>query len=106
MNIRIIGKHLNVTDAIKAKVEEKISKLPKYYNSLNDVEVILEGNEGGSAGSVEVIARAEHSHVFVAKQTGEDMYGCLDEVVKKIERQLRKHKQKERDDKHSGIVTE
>jgi putative sigma-54 modulation protein len=106
LNIRIIGKHVDVTDAIKAKIEEKVSKLPKYYNSLNDIEVIVEGNEGGIAGSVEIIARAEHGHVFVAKQTGEDIYACVDEVVKKVERQLIKHKQKERDNKHSGIVTE
>ncbi|MBN1788603.1 MAG: ribosome-associated translation inhibitor RaiA [Sedimentisphaerales bacterium] len=106
MNIQIIGKHLDVTDAMKTKIEEKISKLPKYYNSLDDVEVIVEGNEGGASSSVEVIARAKHNRVFVAKQAGVDMYVCLDEVVKKIERQLTKHKQKERDNKHTGVTTE
>lgn len=105
MDIRIIGKHMDMTDAIKAKIEEKVSRLPKFYNIINDVEVIVEGNEGGIAGSVEIIARARHNHVFVAKQIGKDMYACVDEVVKKIERQLTKHKQKERDNRHSGAAT-
>jgi putative sigma-54 modulation protein len=107
LNVRIISKHIEITDAIRAKIEEKISKLPKYYNSVNDVEVIVEGNEGGIAKSVEIIARSEHNHVFVAKHVGEDMYVCVDEAERKIERQLTKHKQKERDNKHAGgIVTE
>ena len=90
----------------KARIEEKIAKLPKYYNSIYDVEVIVEGSEGAAVGRVEIIARAKHNHVFVAKHTGEDMYACVDEAVKKIERQLTKHKQKQRDNKHSGTAAE
>jgi len=104
LDVRIIGKHIEITDAIRAKIEEKISKLPKYYNNINNVEVIVVGNEGSVAGSVEIIARAKHNHVFVAKHVGADMYACVDEVEKKIERQLIKHKQKERDNKHAGGV--
>jgi putative sigma-54 modulation protein len=96
---------MDITDAGRTRIEEKISKLPKFYNSINDVEVIVEGNEGATASSVEIIIRAKRSHVFVAKHIGEDMYSCVDEVVKKIERQLKKHKQKIRDDKHPGGAT-
>jgi putative sigma-54 modulation protein len=102
LDIRIIGKHVDITDAGRAKIEEKVSKLPKFYNSISDVEVIVEGNEGAAASSVEIIARAKHNHVFVAKHVGEDIYVCVDEVVRKVERQLKKHKQKQRDNKHSG----
>jgi ribosomal subunit interface protein len=78
--------------------------LPKYYNNINNVEVIVVGNEGSVVGSVEIVARAKHNHVFVAKHVGADMYACIDEVERKIERQLSKHKQKERDNKHAGGV--
>ena len=102
MDVRIIGKHVDMTDVDRTRIEEKVSKLPKFYNSINDVEVIVEGNEGATASSVEIIVRAKRSHVFVAKHIGEDMYASVDEVVKKIERQLKKHKQKIRDNKHPG----
>jgi putative sigma-54 modulation protein len=97
----ISGKHVEITEAIRRHAEEKTSKLPKYYNSINQVEVIIDGNHGGSNTSVEVIARAEHSKVFVGTETGEDAYRCIDMAVHKLERQLRKVKSKERDNKHS-----
>lgn len=102
MDIRIIGKHIEMTDTIRAKIEGKISLLPRFYNSILDVEVIVEGSKDGMTSSVEIIARARHNHVFVAKHIGQDMYACVDEAIKKAERQLKKQKQKERDDKHTG----
>jgi len=97
--ITISGKHVEITESIKKHAEEKASKLPKYYNSINQVEVIIDGSRGGST-SVEVIARAERSKVFIGNETGEDAYRCIDMAVHKLERQLRRAKSKERDNKH------
>lgn len=101
MLFTITGKHVEITEAIRSHAEEKTSKLPKYYDSINQVEVIVDGNQGGNT-SVEVIARAEHSKVFVGTETGQDAYRCIDMAVHKLERQLRRTKSKERDNKHSG----
>jgi len=97
----ISGKHIEITEAIRKHAEEKTSKLPKYYNSINQVEVVIDANQGGSNTSVEVIARAEHSKVFIGTEIGEDAYRCIDMAVHKLERQLRKAKSKERDNKHT-----
>ena len=101
MLFTISGKHIEITEAIRKHAEEKTSKLPKYYNSINQVEVVVDGNQGGGT-SVEVIARAEHSKVFIGTEKEEDTYRCIDMAVHKIERQLRRTKSKERDNKHSG----
>ena len=101
MLFTITGKHIEITEAIRKHAEEKTAKLPKYYSSINRVEVIIDGNQGGET-SVEIIARAEHSKIFVGSEDGQDAYRCIDMAVHKIERQLRKVKGKERDDKHSG----
>jgi putative sigma-54 modulation protein len=97
----ISGKHVEITEAIKTHAQEKTSKLPKYYNSINQVEVIVDGAQAGKT-SVEIIARAEHSKVFVGTETGDDTYKCIDMAVHKLERQLRRTKSKERNKKHSG----
>jgi putative sigma-54 modulation protein len=97
----ITGKHVSITDAVRSHAEEKTSKLPRYYSGINQVEVIIDGKEGGRV-SVEVIARGEHGNVFVATETGDDAYQCIDMAVHKLEGQLRKKKTKERDDKHVG----
>ena len=103
MLFTISGKHIEITQAIREHAEEKTSKLPKYYNSINQVEVIIDGNSGGNT-SVEIIVRAEHSKVFVGTETGDDAYRCIDMAVHKIERQLRRIKSKERDNKHMGTA--
>ena len=101
MLFTISGKHIDITEAIRKHAEQKTSKLPKYYNSINQVEVIIDGGQGGNT-SVEIIARAEHSKVFVGSETGEDAYRCIDMAVHKLERQLRRIKGKERNHKHMG----
>jgi len=95
----ISGKHIDITEAIRKHAEQKTSKLPKYYDSINQVEVII---DGGGNTSVEIIARAEHSKIFVVKETGPDAYKCIDVAVHKLERQLRRKKTKERDNKRTS----
>jgi putative sigma-54 modulation protein len=96
----ISGKHIDVTEAIKSYAQEKTSRLPRYYNGVNQIEVIVDGSKGGKL-SVEIIARGEHRKVFVGTEVGEDAYKCIDLAVHKLEKQLRRKKTKERNNKHT-----
>lgn len=103
MHFTITGKHIDITDSLKEHVRNKTSKLPRYYNSLTEVEVIIDGDVGRSQAvemNVEIIARAKHKNVFVVNETGDDAYLAVDGAVKKLERQLTKQKEKERNNKH------
>ena len=102
MLFKITGKHITITDAMRTYSEEKTNKLPKFYSTVNQVEVVIDGGEAGNNVSVEIIARGEHSNVFVATEVGEDAYKCIDAAVHKLERQLRRKKTKERNNKHVG----
>ena len=102
MLFTITGKHIEITEAMKEHAEEKTSKLPRYYNSINQIEVVVDGSEGGSM-SVEIIARAEHSKVFVGTEKGTDAYQCIDMAVHKLQQQLSKAKSRERDNKNPGV---
>jgi len=97
----ITGKHTDVSEAIKEYAQEKTSRLPRYYNSINQIEVIFDGGQGGNV-SVEIIVRAEHSKFFVVTETGKDIYRCIDAAVHKLEIQIKKKKTKERDNKRTG----
>ena len=99
MLFTISGKHIEITEAIKKHAEEKTSKLPKYYDSITQVEVVIDDSPGGNS-SVQIMARGEHSKLFVVSETGDDAYKCIDIAVHKLERQLKKKKQKERNNKH------
>ena len=96
MLFTITGKRFEITEAIRNYAEQKTSKLPRYYNSVNKIEVIIEGG----INTVEIIASAEHNKVFIAEETGQDVYACIDRAVGKLERQLTRKKEKERDNRH------
>ena len=103
MLFTITGKHTEITESIKKHAEEKTAKLPRFYDSINQVEVIIEGGGSGEGSiKVEVIARAEHSKIFVVTQTGQDVYACIDSAVRRLEGQIRKKEEKERDNKNPG----
>ena len=99
MLFKITGKHLEITDQVKEYAREKTSKLPKYYSNITQVEVIIDGSKKGDF-TVEIIARGEHSNIFVITETGSDITQCISSAVHKIERQLTKKKTKERNHKH------
>jgi putative sigma-54 modulation protein len=97
----ISGRHVEITDAIRTHAQDKAGKLPRYYDNITKVEVIVEaGDKGAGMQSVEVIASGEHNKVFVAKEQGTDVYTCIDLAVHKVERQLTKAKGIERENKH------
>jgi putative sigma-54 modulation protein len=103
MIVTITGKHVEITDAIRAHAEEKVEKLPRYYDSITQIEVVLEGNEGGGQ-CVEILVHAEHNDLLIAKETGTDTYTCIDAAVHKMERQLRKAKEKQRGHKAASVA--
>jgi putative sigma-54 modulation protein len=99
MIVTVTGKHIEITDAIRAHIEDKASKLPRYFNSVMQIEVIVEGTEGVMQ-NVEVIVSVEHREDVVARESGPDLYACIDMAMHKMERQLRKIKEKQRDNKY------
>jgi len=99
---KISGKHTEVPESVKSYAEEKTEKLPKFYDVINQIEVIVDGKDGSKeAGNiaVEIIARGERKKIFVVKEIGNDVYACIDLATHKLEQQLKKTKTKERDEK-------
>jgi putative sigma-54 modulation protein len=98
LQFSITGKHVVITEAMRQHAQEKTSKLPHYLDSITKVEVVVEAAEKGTQ-SVEVIASGQHNKVFVAKESGADIYTCIDLAVHKLERQISKAKGIERENK-------
>lgn len=101
MLLTITGKHVEITDAIRAHIESKASKLPHHLDSVNQIEVIVEGREG-ILRSVEVIVQVKHRSALVAKEKGPDVYACIDLAMHSMGQQLFKIKEKQRDNKHGS----
>jgi len=95
MEITVSGRHVEVTPAIKTYATDKVSKLPRYFDRVHSIAVVIDRADSHSFNA-EVIVTVEHHDKFVGKVTGADLYGCIDGAVDKLERQLTDFKEKTR----------
>jgi putative sigma-54 modulation protein len=100
MRIQVTGRHVEVTDDVRAYVESKVAKLPKYYDRIHEIEVVLDHES--EQFTAEMIVRADHKQTFIASETGPDTFALIDLIVDKLERQLTRHKEKVRNRKRNG----
>jgi putative sigma-54 modulation protein len=95
VNVSVVARHMEVTDAMRSYAEQKVSRLPRFFNGLQSAVVTLDLDAGQHL--VEIVASASHKAVFVARHRGNDMYACVDQCIHKLRQQLRRHKDRVRD---------
>ena len=104
MKIIVSGKQLKITDAIKNYTEEKISKIFKYTDAITEVDVVLTVEQKKSEGEVhkaDGLVYASGTKIKIeARNT--DLYGAIDELSERLERQVRKYKEKQKDHNKKG----
>ena len=88
MRITISGKNIELTEGLKQAVEEKLSKLEKFFKPDTDVYVTLSVEKDRQKIEVTIPAKG---HVIRSEQVSNDMYVSIDLVEEVIERQLRKY---------------
>ena len=91
MQITVTGHHVDVTDSMRDYVTGKLEKLERHFDNVTDVHVIL---------SVEKLRQKAEATVHVSGQSlyaddvQEDMYAAIDGLVDKLDRQVKKYKEK------------
>lgn len=91
MNLVISGKNLDITEGLRAAVEEKIAKLERYFTESTEVHVTLSTEKNRQ--KIEITIPMKGS-IIRAEEVSSDMYVSIDLVEEVIERQLRKYKNK------------
>jgi len=91
MQLNVSGLHVEVTNSLREYVESKIQKTARHFDLMSDVHCIL---------TVEKLRHKAEATVHMnggtiyADHTEEDMYAAIDGLVDKIERRVRKYKEK------------
>jgi len=88
LDIRISGRHVAVTDAMREHARERLHKLERYSAHLTGVTVTL-GIEG-ERHFAEIAGSFRKRGKVVAKCETHDMYAAIDHAIGKIDKQLRK----------------
>lgn len=89
MRIIITGRNIDLTDGLKNAVEDKLSKLEKYFTPDTDVYVTLSVEKERQKVEVTIPAKG---NIIRSEQVSNDMYVSIDLVEEVIERQLKKYR--------------
>jgi putative sigma-54 modulation protein len=91
MNIIISGKHLEVTPALKKYSENKVKKVARYLSDISEAVITLSVEK--YRHKAEVLLKVNGVLIQAEGVTGE-IYSSIDEVSEKLERQIKKYKEK------------
>jgi len=97
LKITITGRHMQVHDSVREYALEKTSKLERFNDALQHIEIVV-ANEGDRK-VVEMIATARVGGKHVAQVENEDIFAALDLLIDKMKRQLEKTKEKKKNTK-------
>lgn len=91
MQINITGHHIEITDALRDYVTEKMQKLTRHFDHVTNAHVILTVEKLNQKAEATVHAAGKDLYADV---TSEDMYASIDGLIDKLDRQIIKHKEK------------
>ncbi len=91
MQLNISGHHLDITEAIRQHSQEKLAKIKHHFDHLINVNMILEVEK--DVQKAEATIHVSGADLF-AKAESSDMYVSIDQLVNKLDAQIRKHKEK------------
>ncbi len=91
MQLNVTGHHVDITPPLRMYVVNKLDKIERHFDLVSDVHCIL---------TVEKLRHKAEATVSVnggkiyADSTEEDMYAAIDSLVDKLDRQVKKYKEK------------
>ena len=91
MNVIVTGRHLEVTPALKDYAEKKVTRFDRYLSNISEAVVTLSVEK--YRHKVEVLLKVNGVLIQAEGITG-DVYSSIDEVAEKLERQIKKYKEK------------
>ena len=91
MKIKITGRNIELTEGLKDAVEEKLSKLNKYFTEDTQANVTLSVEKERQKIEVTIPVKG---NIIRSEQVSNDMYVSIDLVEEVIERQMKKYRNK------------
>jgi len=103
MQITTTFRHIDASEALKSYAEEKLSRVQKYIDEPISAQVFLTVEKIRHIAEITITAKGI---TIKASEETNDMYAAIDAVLDKIERQLRRYKEKIKAHKPSSEAQE
>jgi putative sigma-54 modulation protein len=93
MQVAVTFRHMKTHEGVKAYVKEKVEKLQKYIENPREVHVVLAVEKFRHIAEITVVG---NGGVFNSQGRDNDLYAAIDQMVDKLERQVREGRKKVR----------
>lgn len=102
MRIEVVGRDVEITDAIRQHAETKAGKLTKYFDGVQQITFTITRPDHAHRGpyDVELIVDVVKHDDFISHAQDADLYAAIDMAVQKGTRQLTEFKEKLRPGPH------
>jgi putative sigma-54 modulation protein len=97
MQINLTGHHIEITDSLRNYVNEKMEKLERHFDKVSNTHVIL--SIENVRHRAEATVHMSGNDIF-ADAIEDDMYAAIDALVDKLDRQVKKYKEKIKNHHH------
>lgn len=91
MQLNLTGHHVDLTTPMRDYVNSKIERLERHFDHVTDIHVVLSVEK--QRHKAEATMNVSGGTLF-ADSVQEDMYAAIDSLVDKLDRQVKKHKEK------------
>ncbi len=91
MQVSISGQHLDITDALRAHVNEKMEKIIRHFDHVTHAQVVLHVEKDQNIAEANIHTKGASIH---STGSAGNMYAAIDAMTSKLDRQVLKHKDK------------
>ncbi len=106
MQITVAGQNIAITEALKDYAEKKIGKIDHFFTegiTNGKVEMVYHKTKSPEKSCEAKVIIHVHGAILSAREENSDMYAAIDLLFEKIEKQLKKYKDKLKDRKGEKI---
>jgi putative sigma-54 modulation protein len=99
MQIAISGQKMDVTPPLKEYVTQKMNRIERHFDNVTNTTVVLHVEKTRHVAEATINTKGATLH---ANAEAEDMYAAIDELMRKLDSQVRKHKEKSTNHHRNG----
>ena len=92
MQINMTGHRLDVTPALRAFTLEKFDRLERHFDRITAINIVFDVEKLRQIAEANIHVAGAEIH---ARSESDDMYSAIDALISKLDRQLKRHKEKE-----------
>jgi putative sigma-54 modulation protein len=103
MNISLVGRHIELSDAIKDHLMHSIDTLSKFHLDIISVNAVASSNERKKGVNIEFTINVAGKNTIVITQRDDDLYAAIDIAIDRAQKALRRLHERISDHKNEGL---